>query len=249
MKIYLSDGTPDGFLTALDCALNAGPDAMAAEAAAGTQGTLFDTTECVAAKPDAAARLLALAGGRISPGAARRVYYAALSEVPRAIETALAYLRLGLELGAAVDDFQADGRVRRMQALAARVGGEIHRLKGLIRFRALDSGSWWAPIEPDHRVLLPVAFHFRRRMPGERWSLHDVRRGWAVAWDGRSLREARASDLWDSGAPRLDPNESAFEDLWRSFFRRIAVPGRENPMLQARNLPRRYWKYLVELCE
>jgi len=245
----MPDGTPEGFLSALDCALRAGAEAAVEDCQAGVQGLLFGRIERVGGDAETAARVLERARRIISTAAARRVYYAALSEVAGAGATALAYLRLGFELGAVLDDFQADDRVRRMHALASRVGGEIHRLKGLLRFRRLDDGSWWAPADPDHRVLLPVAHHFRRRMPGERWVLHDVRRNAAVVWDGRELREADASALWESGAPRLNPKERSTEDLWRAFFRRIAVPGRENPALQARHMPRRYWKHLVELCE
>lgn len=248
-RSFVPDGTPEGFLSALHCALRAGTDAVIEDGTAGVQGSLFDRVVRVAGDGAVAAGLLDRTRRVVSEAAARRVYYAALSEAAGAGAIALAYLRLGFELGAAVDDFQADSRVRRMHALASRVGGEIHRLKGLLRFRRLEDGSWWAPAEPVHRVLLPVAHHFRRRMPGERWALHDLRRNLAVVWDGRELREADAAALWDSGAPRLNPEERSIEDSWRVFFRRIAVPGRENPGLQARNMPRRYWKHLVELCE
>lgn len=246
---FVHDGSAEGFLAALWEALAFGAEASVEGAASAAQGSLLERMERVAADPAAAARLLQMVRSRISPGAARRVYYVALSEAPEAGPLALAYLRLGLRMGAAVDGYQADAAVRRLHALAARVGAEIHRLKGLTRFKELEDGSWWAALSPDYRVLLPVALHFQRRLTNERWALHDVRRGYAVVWDRRELREIGADQLTDAAAQRVSADEAAWAEAWRVFFRRIAVPGRENPTLQARHVPRRYWKHLVELCE
>ncbi len=247
--VFTHDGTADGFLCALACALEAGPEASVTDAAAESGGFLFDAPRRVATDAERARRLLAELRERLSPASARRIWYASLADVPGAGAAALAYLRLAERWGARVDDYQAEPAVRRLHALAARVGAEIHRLKGLTRFRKLKDGGWWAPLAPDHRVLWPVALHFRRRMPQERWLLHDVRRGIAVVWDGRDLSERRAERGEETSPAPLASDEAAWEELWRGFFRRIAVPGRENPALQARNMPRRYWRRLVELCE
>jgi hypothetical protein len=37
------------------------------------------------------------------------------------------------------------------------------------------------------------------------------------------------------------------ESLWREYFREIAIKERMNPRLQAKLMPRRYWKHLVEM--
>jgi probable DNA metabolism protein len=37
------------------------------------------------------------------------------------------------------------------------------------------------------------------------------------------------------------------QDLWKEYFKKIASPQRRNPALQARNMPKRYWKHLTEV--
>lgn len=50
-----------------------------------------------------------------------------------------------------------------------------------------------------------------------------------------SLREMLAND-----------REPLGETQWRAYFEMIAVPERRNPRLQAKCMPRRYWRNLVE---
>jgi len=44
----------------------------------------------------------------------------------------------------------------------------------------------------------------------------------------------------------LDADELAFQRLWKSYFDALAIPERFNPRLQRRQMPARFWKYLIE---
>jgi probable DNA metabolism protein len=255
IRRYLYDGTSESFLTALSRALTIGEEATVEPKDSFAAG-LFDVPEL--APPDAAAamRLLQRAKRQISPSEARRLYYLSLARDPAAGRVGLFFLRLAFGMGTAVSDYEADERVRRFHGLAGRVAAEIHRLKGLARFRQVSDGLWYAPLTPDHRVLFPLAFHFRRRMPAERWILHDIPRGEAVAWDGHAfrLRQLPLPASFPGGDanglfPERSSAEAEVQALWRTFFEHIALSKREHKALQARNMPRRYWPYLVELCE
>ncbi len=255
MHIFVHDGSPHGLLTAVAHALDTDAEADVGPMEA-AEPTLFGPPMCIAADFAVAGALLRRVREKISTTAARRLYYASLAGDPKTGHAMLAYLRLGLRLGPLVEAYEAHEDVRRFHQLVGRVAAEIHRMKGLTRFRRLADGAWYAPMSPDHRVLMPLAFHFRRRMPMERWLLHDVQRHEAVAWDGHSFQERRLSFPAAPGAPihgamalKGSADEADYQALWQTFFEHIAVPGRENPQCQMRHMPRRYWRQLVELCE
>jgi probable DNA metabolism protein len=47
------------------------------------------------------------------------------------------------------------------------------------------------------------------------------------------------------GSP--EPAAEGYEELWRHYHRTINNESRNNPALQRRFMPKRYWKYLPEL--
>lgn len=246
LRYFVHDGTSDSLLAAVAIALEAGDEAMVESAARAGGVLLLGEVQQVAPDPEAALALLRRVAAELGPREARRLYHASLADDPSAGAILLDYLRLARLMGREAARFEADERVRRFHRLAARVGTEIHRMKGLTRFREQADGSWYAAMAPDHRILRPVAFHFRRRMRHERWMLHDVRRREAIAWDGKRLCEWETAEF-PPGAPA--DREAFIRSLWRQFFEHIAVPDRANPALQRRHLPVRYWRHLVELCE
>lgn len=246
---FTYDGTFEGLLTAVALALGAGT----VPADIRPQGTgvqdLFDQPVPVTTDPDRAAALSARLE-RIDPHIVHQVLHAFLAEEPDLGRPLFAYITLSLDRGECVDGFLTNPDVRRVVMTARRVGGESHRLKGLLRFRELTGGSLWAPVEPDANVVLLLALHFRRRLSAQSWVIHDMKRHVAVAWDGKDLEwlegEGLRRRIAELRPDQLSQAEQGYQDLWRTFFRRIAIPERINPELQRRNMPRRYWKHLVE---
>ncbi|HHY78438.1 MAG TPA: DUF4130 domain-containing protein, partial [Clostridiales bacterium] len=41
--------------------------------------------------------------------------------------------------------------------------------------------------------------------------------------------------------------EMFYQELWKRYFESITIKNRLNPKLQANFMPKRYWKYLVEM--
>jgi probable DNA metabolism protein len=82
-------------------------------------------------------------------------------------------------------------------------------------------------------------------MASELWLLHDVSRRLAVRWDRRELTWLDPDDL-PPDQPALAEDEAAYQTLWQTYFRTIAVRERRNPRLQRRCMPARYWTWLVE---
>jgi hypothetical protein len=139
---------------------------------------------------------------------------------------------------------------------AFKVGREIDRLKGLLRFTPGDKGVYTASCSPDHFVLPALAEHFCRRFAGSPWAIIDEKRRLVLLRPAGEDARLLPLDEWQA---RLHPPESSpcaaaaragesdpWEHLWKRYFKTINNPSRENPGLQRRFMPRRYWKYLHE---
>ncbi len=244
--ILLHDGSTDGMLAAIARALAAGEGATVRPASGGD--TLFaEEGEAVPADPAAADGLLRRIEGDLGGDWVRRTLRLLCSEEAGAEDLALRLLALAFERGPEVMGFHANPVVRRASAVERRVAGEVHRLKGLLRFRRLASGRLWGPVEPRHNVVAMVAPHFQRRLGAERWLVHDVARGFGVAGE-----PGGAVDSWDAAAIEaelrggLDASEASYQGLWRTYFDAIAIRTRANPRAQRRAMPVRYWRHLVE---
>jgi len=246
MSTFLYTKTVDGLLTAVAEAADSTGDAVALRAADDWQPTLFVSPTEIMPEPHRALGLLDELWTRVSKRVARRVLYAAMSEEEDIGNALVAYVQQVRRLGAQADDFLADPSIKRVHDVARAVGSELHRLKGLARFRRLSDETLWAPIRPKANVVAPLAMHFRGRMPSETWLIHDVRRRLAVRWDRNELAWVDAQDL-PPEKPELAEEEAAYQTLWQTYFRNIAVTERRNPRLQRQCMPARYWKYLVEV--
>jgi hypothetical protein len=231
-------------------------------------GPESDRGEEVESAEDGVAASLRAACPRLL-GAALRAW---MSE--EAVEPAL--LAVAAEVGRRGELALGDAGMAELRVLAAaarRVNREIHRLIGLARFSRRADGLYVAPLEPDHDVLPAIAPAFLPRFglpaeplfagdPGsdesrgsssvEAFALLDLRRRYALLRPrGGGPRRALASfELLEGDAalallPERDRGEDA--ELWRRYFRATENPGRHNPALQRRLMPRRYWRQLAEM--
>jgi probable DNA metabolism protein len=158
----------------------------------------------------------------------------------------LGYYQLGLKFGRQVDRHHADKHVHEVHQAARNVGREIHRFKGLLRFRKLKDGLYWAPFEPDHDIISALAPHFRARFPDQRWMMHDLRRERAVVWDGQRMIAELEPEKMLRDNPVAEVEEDV-QELWKTFFNSVSIEGRKNSTLQARCMPLRYWRWLPEV--
>lgn len=114
---------------------------------------------------------------------------------------------------------------------------------GLIRFKLLEENLYYAQMEPDYNILELIAPHFADRMSDQNWIIHDVSRGIGAIYNQNEwvIIDAKNIEL-----PALGEKELYFQNLWRQYFKNIAITNRFNPKLQRKIMPARYWKYLVE---
>ena len=245
-----------------------------APAGGGQQGDLFDDpapNENRFSAPDKAdiaimAALHASAGMdmAILPPHARRLFelsidafeaivHAWMSEIAITAET----IRFGQKILAAADAAadqrraadtaatdRGDADVRAVREAAYKVWREIHRLMGLLRFSPDEDGVYIARCEPDHLTVPSLGPHFRERFGQTPWAIIDEKRRFGVSCSGAALEFFITGE--DSAFLENQPS-SEWENMWRHYHKTINNESRNNPDVQRRFMPQRYWKYLTEL--
>ena len=124
-------------------------------------------------------------------------------------------------------------------------GNEAEKFKGIVRFSELAEGMLYAPIHPTHHVLPLIVRHFQKRLSCEEWAIHDVGRHVAAYYDGKRVTIVRVESLKTDIAYSQD--EEGFRQLWRDYYRHMAIRERNNPTAQRSFLPKKYWAYLTEM--
>ncbi len=242
MPQYLHDGSFDGLLCAVSAALQNGTvDDIVPEEQ--RQALLFCEEICIKTDEAVAREIAGRIRNEISKQAFRHIMYTHLSELPNLGKAVFNYISEGLHRGASIDHWHADPSVRAVHEACRKTTHEIHRLKGLLRFRELADGTLWAPVEPDHQVIIPLALHFRKRLSEEQGIIHDVKRGIAVEWKNGSVRYVDPPVIPEIS---LAGNEQEIQQLWQTYHRAGTIQERINPRLQKQFMPLRYWKWLTE---
>jgi len=146
---------------------------------------------------------------------------------------------------------RGDFDVQTVREAAYKVWHEIHRLMGLLRFCPDEKGVYIAQCEPDHFVLPALGPHFMERFGETPWAIIDNKR--------RLSLDCKSGQAGDSGRTlALSTNAKntfsfakgqtgEWENLWKHYHKTINNESRNNPDLQKRFMPTRYWKYLSEL--
>ena len=202
------------------------------------------------------------------------VFRAFLSEADGLATRIWQYLARALELGYNPADRLYEPVVAAVVAAARRVSAQAHQYLGLLRFRKVGSGFYLADFEPDYHVLPLILAHFADRLADQDFVIRDLRRNLAaVHLAGGAISLHILADAWcapDSvlAFPAdclLPPGDSAagclavqdrlsvsartdedFANMWRLYLQKLSIPERCNPDLQRANMPKKYWRYLVE---
>ena len=131
-----------------------------------------------------------------------------------------------------------------IEKLCKQVTNEIHRLKGFLRFELIADKFLYAEIEPDHNVIEFLAKHFKERLPQENWLIYDKKRGIAAAYKEKEIRYSYIEHI------EFHRNkEDIYQELWKKYFKTIAIKERKNKRCQLNFMPKRYWKNMIETKE
>ena len=123
-----------------------------------------------------------------------------------------------------------------------KVTGETHRMKGFLRFTESSNGTLYAPYSPDNDITDLLVKHFSERLKSEKFLIHDIKRKIAGLYNGS---ECIMGNL-DDAEIVLSDNEKAIENLWKKYYKSVNIKERPHEKQMKGYMPVRYWKFLPE---
>ncbi len=247
MLYYLYDGSFEGLLTAIYKAFYSRKDKDKSEPdfiikKDNYQANLFSQTKKITTEQKKADKVYQAIENKLSKATLTSIYYAYLSELKEIEITIYNYLKLGFKKGTQINKFHSNPSVSKIKKTRKKVSRLAHRMKGLLRFRALANGVFYAPMEPEHNIIPVITPHFIARFSDQDWIIHDVKRELAAIYnqDEWVLKKLAKTKL------PLAKKEQDYQQLWQEFFNSISIKNRHNPKLQQQNMPKKHWKYLIE---
>ncbi|SHF37858.1 probable DNA metabolism protein [Caldanaerobius fijiensis DSM 17918] len=244
MLYYIYDGSFDGLMTAIYDSYyrREQPDKIVKRNI--FQQNLFDKYLYIDTDPVKSDKVCNAIRDKISKEALKNVLYVYLSEIEDSSTLIYHYVRAGFKIGRNIDRYLSNDTVLNIHKIKQKVANEAHRMLGLIRFRLLASGIYYAPISPDHNIIGLIASHFARRFADQFFIIHDVKRNISVVYD---KKQWVITDIPPNPDMLIDSREETeYQNMWKEYFKNIAIKERLNPKLQRQYMPHRYWKYLVE---
>ena len=205
----------------------------------------------VATQEERSRRVWAALEKKLSPAALRGLELVWFSALPGSDLLLFRYIRKAIDAPASVETDFGDPVVLRFAQLCRRVSREAMRLKQFLRFQKAADGTYFAAVEPEYNVLPLAVDHFADRFSDQPWLIYDLRRDYGFYHDLRSVREVVLQDtpLLRSGRlgkGQMAEGEEQWQQLWKTYFKSIAIRERLNPRLHRQNMPVRFWRHLTE---
>jgi hypothetical protein len=146
---------------------------------------------------------------------------------------------------------RGDPDVQTVREATYKVWHEIHRLMGLLRFCPDQKGVYIAQCEPDHFILPALGPHFMERFGETPWVIIDNKRRFSLGCEAGQPGASGRTIVFSTNTENMFSFEKGqageWENLWKHYHKTINNESRNNPDLQKRFMPTRYWKYLSEL--
>ena len=156
----------------------------------------------------------------------------------------LKYLCNGFDIGPKINNMLTVSYVFKVISMRRRALAECHKLKGLLRFQEVSNNLCYASIHPDNNILEPLGHHFINRLPTLNFIIHDQNRNLCFLYNQKEYKIISGEGL---SIPYISENEKIYQDLWKMFFKTIAIKERTNPRCQMQYMPKKYWKDLIEM--
>ena len=241
----LYDGSYEGLLTAIFVAFDTYKNAHITDISpiTGTQNTLFGDYINIETDETKFERVQNGILDKLGMEVLETVYEAYLSEMDKCGLYILEYLQFAFQVGNQVNLHFAEERVTRVLDLKRKVGFEIVRLAGFVRFKDIGYGVLYARICPTYNVVAMLMQFFIDRLPGQRVIIYDEKRNIYAVYDGDDFC---LTDHIPFAANEMPDVNADYEALWKVFFNSIAIEERKSRKRQMALMPKKYWKNIVE---
>lgn len=244
MILWCYDGTFEGFLSLVHESYihKTIPDRITADE---ITPNLLDERQWIETDDAIARRVAASLNERFSKETLQRIKHTFLCDDSTPERDLLLYIRLGFKSPRALEDF-AHPIVYAIHGYERRVLSTLHKMNAYLRFEELEDKTLYARISPPRNVLPLMEGHFRKRLRGENFIIHDTARSIALLYREGENSFVRVESF---ETPTLSVEEGSFRRLWKTFFDSVAIESRLNPTLQRSHVPLKYRTYMSEFWD
>lgn len=252
MTVFIYDKTFEGLLTAVFDAYvrRSFPDALRME---GEPLPLFcEETVTIYSDPQKADRVWKGLQKKLSAIPLSMLTMSWLSELPEVDMLLFRYIRKAIDAPRSIEMNFGDPDVLALSKIWKKVSGERHHIMQFLRFQKAADGTYFSAVEPIYNVLPLVVPHLQNRFGDQRWLIYDMRREYGYYYDLKETTEVRfeqkEAHLLSGFLSEeiMDKDEKLFQQMWKEYFKTIAIKERINPKLHRQHMPARFWKYMTE---
>lgn len=239
MKIFITDGTPSTFFTAVFDAFREKECVITSD----RQVQLSFDSEVIRVGCDEQKCERVRNGiAKYDRLAEEEIALALRSCDPLKEQTAFEYIRKLMNVKAPIRKMLNAPEVIEFNDIVYKVTGETHRLKGFLRFMENSAGVLYAPYSPDNNITDLLMEHFAERLKSEKFVIHDLKRKIAGMYDGNEWIMGYAGEA----EVYLSEYERTFENLWKKYYNSVNIKERPHEKQMKGYMPVRYWKFLPE---
>ena len=242
---YLYDGSFDGLLTAIFYGYQEHEE-VHIHKATHYAPSFLTITKNIVTESDKAERVYSSIHNKLSTSTLENVYCAYLSEEEGVETLILQYIKLCYQYTDSINLAKNNDIIREIDLAVKHVRFEAHRYNGFVRFKEIRPMLFYAQISPDHHILPLLIEHFEKRFSDQCFMIHDVKRHEVIVYNKeeifiQKLTPEEAEVLLKTSVD--DP----FEKLFKAYYTSTTIPERVNIKRRNAYMPKRYFKYLVEL--
>lgn len=136
----------------------------------------------------------------------------------------------------------SDEAVLPLLKIVRHLEGEVHLLRGFVRFSDFD-GMLAGEIRPKNRVLPLLRGHFCSRFYNETFLLYDRTHREALVHEKGKWAIVPMEEFKMASPAQA---EAQYRRLWKRFYDTVEIRERHNPKLRQTHMPRRYWETMTE---
>lgn len=175
-----------------------------------------------------------------------------LSELPETDMLLFRYIRKAIDAPRTIELNFGDPDVLEVSKVWKKVTNERLRVIQFLRFQKTADGTFFAAVKPVYNVLPLTLPHLKDRFADQCWLLYDLKREYGYYYDLKEATEVRFEEKEAHllsgllGEELMDVDEKLFQQMWKTYFKSIAIKERLNPKLHRQHMPARFWKYMPE---
>ena len=175
-----------------------------------------------------------------------------LSELPETDMLLFRYIRKAIDAPRTIELNFGDPDVLEVSKVWKKVTNERLRVIQFLRFQKAADGTFFAAVKPVYNVLPLTLPHLKDRFADQCWLLYDLKREYGYYYDLKEATEVRFEEKEAHllsgllGEELMDADEKLFQQMWKTYFKSIAIKERLNPKLHRQHMPARFWKYMPE---